>query len=123
MATNSPAEPRSSWFVYMVTCRDGSLYTGIARDLEARLAAHNAGTGGRYTRARRPVVLAYSEPAPDRSAASRREAAIKKLPRHVKMELIAAADTPRGWVGLRSGHRLHFDCLGMTIQFSLTATP
>ena len=79
----------------MAACRDGSLYTGIARNLETRMAAHNAGTGGRYTRARRPVMLVYSEPAADRGAASRREAAIKKLPRHAKMELIAAAQTTR----------------------------
>jgi putative endonuclease len=95
MATNKPAGPTDSWYVYMVTCRDGSLYTGIARDLEARLAAHNAGIGGRYTRARLPVVLAYSEPAPDRSAASRREAAIKKLPRQAKMQLITTSGTNR----------------------------
>ena len=94
MATNSAATS-CGWFVYMVRCRDGSLYTGIARDLEARLAAHNAGTGGRYTRSRLPVVLAYSEPAADRGAASRREAAIKKMPRHAKMELIAASRAGR----------------------------
>ena len=67
------------WFVYMVRCRDGSLYTGIAKDVEARVAAHNEGKGAKYTRARRPVVLAYREEAADKGAALRRERAIKKM--------------------------------------------
>lgn len=64
----------------MVRCVDDTLYTGIAKDLGQRLARHNAGTGAAYTRARRPVVLVYREPAPDRGTALRREAAIKRLP-------------------------------------------
>ena len=78
----------ASWWVYIVECADGSLYTGIARNLEQRLSAHNAGTGARYTRGRAPVRLVYSEPAPDRAAASRREAAIKKLRRQAKLALV-----------------------------------
>lgn len=74
--------------VYVVRCSDGSLYTGIARDPAVRLAAHNAGRGARYTRSRLPVRLVYSEPAPDRSAALRREHAIKQLPREAKLRLI-----------------------------------
>jgi putative endonuclease len=76
-----------SWHVYIVRCADGSLYTGIARRLEARLAAHNAGRGARYTRGRGPVRLIYTEKAADRAAASRREAQIKMLDRSAKLAL------------------------------------
>jgi putative endonuclease len=84
----------SPWWVYILRCNDGSLYTGIARDLERRLAQHNGERAGgpRYTRGRRPVALVWSAPAPDRSAASRREAAIKRLSRCDKLTLIAAGD-------------------------------
>jgi len=81
---------QGNWQVYILECADGSLYTGIARDLDSRISAHNDGTGAKYTRARRPVKLLYCEPADDRSAASRREAAIKKLSRTAKLSLIAA---------------------------------
>ena len=76
------------WFVYMVECADGSLYTGIARDLEQRIAAHNKGKGARYTRSRLPVRLVWSETAHDRSAASQREAQIKSMGRNAKLALI-----------------------------------
>lgn len=76
------------WTVYVVRCADGSLYTGVATDLARRIAQHNAGTGARYTRARGPVAVVHQEPAADRSAALRREAAIKRLPRPVKDRLI-----------------------------------
>lgn len=79
----------SPWTVYIVRCADLSLYTGIARDLAARLSLHNAGKGARYTRGRRPVVLVYHESAADRAAAQRREAAIKRLPAARKRELVA----------------------------------
>lgn len=75
------------WTVYILRCRDGTLYTGITDDLERRLKAHNAGKGARYTRGRGPVTLVYTEAAPDKSAALRREAAIKKLPRREKLKL------------------------------------
>ena len=80
-----------TWHVYILRCADGSLYTGVARDLERRLQQHNGErTGGpRYTRGRRPVQLAWSDRAPDRGAAQRREAAIKKLDRPAKLRLIA----------------------------------
>jgi putative endonuclease len=81
--------PASTWFVYIVRCADHSLYTGITTNIERRLAEHNAGIGARYTRARLPVELIHAEPAADRSAASRREAAIKRLPRTAKLSLIA----------------------------------
>ncbi|MBI1966966.1 MAG: GIY-YIG nuclease family protein [Gemmatimonadetes bacterium] len=79
------------WTVYMLRCRDGSLYTGATTDLPRRLAAHRAGTGAAYTRARRPVYLVFAERARDRSAALRREAAIKQLPRRAKVALVRAA--------------------------------
>ena len=82
--------PASAWFVYIVRCADHTLYTGITTDVERRLAEHNAGAGARYTRARLPVELIHAEPAADRSAASRREAAIKQLTRAAKLALAAA---------------------------------
>ena len=78
-----------SWWVYLVRCADGSLYTGVATDVPRRVAAHNAGRGARYTRARRPVVLVHHEPAADRSAALRREARLKRLARPEKERLVA----------------------------------
>ena len=77
-----------SWWVYLLRCGDGTLYTGITDNLPRRLAAHNAGKGAKYTRSRRPVVLVYREQAADRSAALRRERAIKRLTRKQKLELI-----------------------------------
>ncbi len=81
----------SSWHVYIVRCADDSLYTGIARDVERRIAEHNAGNGlaANYTRSRRPVALVYQEAAADRSAASRREYQIKQLSRGQKLALVA----------------------------------
>ena len=79
-----------TWFVYMLRCADGSLYTGITNDLARRLAAHRAGTASRYTRSRRPVRLVYRERRRSRSAALKREAAIKRLPRAAKLRIIAA---------------------------------
>lgn len=76
-----------AWWVYVVRCADGSLYTGVARDLDARLAAHNAGRGARYTRGRGPVTLVHREAAADRASAQRREAAIKRLPAMAKAAL------------------------------------
>ncbi|MFT4560331.1 MAG: putative GIY-YIG superfamily endonuclease [Gammaproteobacteria bacterium] len=63
----------------MVRCADESLYTGVTTELEQRVAKHNAGKGAKYTRSRRPVVVIYTEPAVDRSAALRRERAIKRM--------------------------------------------
>ena len=75
-------------FVYIVRCVDGTYYTGWSMDLAQRIAAHNAGRGGRYTRTRRPVTLVYQEAVPDRSSAMRREVAIKKYGREQKERLI-----------------------------------
>ncbi len=78
------------WFVYVVRCVDGSLYTGISTDVTARVAAHNAGRGARYTRSRRPVELVHTERKNSQSTALKREAAIKAWPRARKMTLVAA---------------------------------
>ena len=82
----------TAWHVYVLRCRDGSLYTGATNDVARRIARHAAGEGARYTRARLPVVLVYSERAGDRSAALRREAALKRLSRAEKLALIVRAD-------------------------------
>jgi predicted GIY-YIG superfamily endonuclease len=76
------------WFVYLVRCRDGSLYTGIAKDVARRCQQHNAETGSRYTRSRRPVILVYQESKRSRSLALKREAAIKAMTRREKEALI-----------------------------------
>jgi putative endonuclease len=75
-------------YTYILECADGTLYTGWTTDLDARLAAHNAGAGARYTRGRLPVKLVFSEYQPDQSSGQRREAAIKRLPRQEKQMLI-----------------------------------
>lgn len=82
-----------TWMVYIVRCADGTLYTGVAIDVEARIAQHNGerASGARYTRARRPVRLVYREHAANRSAACRREYCIKCMTRREKLALIAAA--------------------------------
>lgn len=77
--------------VYLLRCRDGSLYTGITNDLTRRLAAHRRGTGSAYTRSRLPIALAYQEELPDRGAALRREAAIRRLSRASKLALCNGA--------------------------------
>ena len=81
------------WYVYVVRCADDSLYTGISTDVPARVAAHNAGKGARYTRARRPVALVHVETKKSQSTAARREAAIKALPRAQKLTLFAPEET------------------------------
>lgn len=81
-------------FVYMVRCADGSLYTGWTKDLARRVAAHNSGRGARYTRSRRPVALVWAEEQPHRSAALRREAAVKSLTRAAKLALAAGWRPP-----------------------------
>ena len=109
MAGGSPSTPRAgpasvpgvlaspasvtgqAWWVYLLRCRDYSLYTGITNDVPRRLAAHAAGKGGAYTRSRRPVRLVYREPARDKGAALRREAAVKRLSRPEKWALVRSA--------------------------------
>jgi putative endonuclease len=74
----------------MLSCRDGSLYTGITNHLLRRLRAHATGRGGAYTRGRRPVRLVYVEGQPGRGPALRREAALKRLSRRAKLSLAAS---------------------------------
>ncbi len=78
------------YYVYIIECADGTLYTGIATDLQRRLEEHNSSDkGAKYTRSRRPVRLVYNEVFPDRSSASKREYAIKKkMNRQEKLKLI-----------------------------------
>ena len=80
-------------WVYLLRCSDDSLYTGWTVDVDQRLAAHAAGTGSRYTRSRLPVRLEAAWELPDRSAAMREEARIKRLPRVQKLALISGAAT------------------------------
>jgi len=78
------------WFLYVAKCRDDSLYTGITTDISRRINEHNAKKGAFYTQNKTPVELVYQEALPNQSAARKREAAIKKLTRKEKLELIAA---------------------------------
>ncbi len=80
-----------TWFVYLLECRDGTLYCGVTTDLARRLAEHNGQVpgGARYTNSRRPVRLAASAPCPSRAAACRLEALVKRLPRKAKAEFLA----------------------------------
>ncbi len=82
-----------SAFVYLLRCADGSLYCGWTNDLQCRLAAHGAGTGSRYTRARLPVALAWSRELPSRREAMREEARIKRLSRAGKEHLVSPLPT------------------------------
>jgi putative endonuclease len=78
------------WHVYVLRCRDGTLYTGITVDLRKRLEAHQHGVAAQYTRSRGPVELAYQERQPDRSSALKREAALRRMGRAGKLALIAS---------------------------------
>jgi putative endonuclease len=87
----------SLWYVYMLHCSDGTLYTGVTTDLERRLREHNRGPrGARYTRARRPVTLAYHEVAASRAAACRREWELRQLSRGQKQALVSSRATDSG---------------------------
>ena len=79
------------YYVYLLRCADGTLYTGFTNDLARRLAAHNAGRGAKYTRGRRPVELVYWESFSNKSSALRREYDIKQLPRRQKLTLIQSS--------------------------------
>ncbi len=79
------------YWVYLLRCSDGSLYTGCTVDLRRRVALHNAGKASKYTRSRVPVALAYSEAADSLSGALRREAEIKKMSRSAKLLLLGKA--------------------------------
>ena len=81
---------QAPWNVYIVRCADGSLYTGVARDVQRRVNEHNSDGAltARYTRSRRPVALVHQERAANRSAACKREYEIKSMTRQAKLELI-----------------------------------
>ncbi|WFS61158.1 GIY-YIG nuclease family protein [Pseudodesulfovibrio thermohalotolerans] len=83
-----------TWHVYLLRCADNSLYCGITNNLDRRLAAHNAGTASKYTRARLPVRLAASVTVDGKSAALRLEMAIKKMPAGQKIERLLATGEP-----------------------------
>jgi putative endonuclease len=84
------SEPATTWFVYLARCSDDSLYCGIARDVTARIAQHDAGTGAKYTRGRGPLQLLVMRRCRDKSKALRLEHAIKQLPRPAKEALAIA---------------------------------
>ena len=84
---DAKASNEGAWYVYIVRCADRTLYTGVAKDVRERVAAHNAGRGAKYTRTRLPVKVVYEEVVCDRGAALRREHAIKQLPRAAKLAL------------------------------------
>ncbi|MFH4903812.1 GIY-YIG nuclease family protein [Staphylococcus cohnii] len=76
-------------FIYIVRCKDGSLYTGYAKDIEQRIAKHNSGQGAKYTKIRRPVELVYQEMFGTKSEAMKREYEIKTFSRQKKLQLIS----------------------------------
>lgn len=78
----------NSWYLYILRCKDGSLYTGITTDVPKRLEAHRAGKGAKYTRGRAPLELVYCEECGDHSAALKREIQIKALSKAEKLNLI-----------------------------------
>ncbi len=80
-------------YTYLLRCADGSLYCGWTNDLARRVAAHNAGTGSRYTASRRPVELVWSETFETKREAMKREAAVKKMSRKRKLELAAGKES------------------------------
>lgn len=86
-----------AWFVYLARCADGTLYCGIARDVAARVASHDAGTGAKYTRSRGPLAVLLVRRCRDKGAALRLEHAIKQLPRARKLALV---ERPSGITGL-----------------------
>ena len=78
----------STWYLYILRCGDGTLYTGITTDVEKRLDAHRSGKGAKYTRGRGPLELVYRESCGDHSNALKREVAVKKLTRDQKEAML-----------------------------------
>ena len=76
------------WYLYLLRCGDGTLYTGITTDVEGRLVQHRSGKGAKYTRGRGPLEVVYTEECEDHSAALKRELAVKALPREEKERMI-----------------------------------
>ncbi|OGW92265.1 MAG: hypothetical protein A3G33_06600 [Omnitrophica bacterium RIFCSPLOWO2_12_FULL_44_17] len=86
----SRKKKKEKWYLYMLKCRDNSLYTGITKDLERRFKMHSEGKGARYTRTRRPLEMVYHETCKTRTAALIRECFIKALPKPKKLTLIGS---------------------------------
>jgi len=93
-AARKPAA-KCPWFLYVAECSDGTLYVGIAKSVEARIACHNSGRGAKYTRTRGPVRPVYSEKLADVGAALRREREIKRWSRPKKISELGLANPPR----------------------------
>jgi putative endonuclease len=87
--TEAKLPPSAGWFLYLIECADGSIYTGIARDVAARYAAHVSGKGARYTRSHPPARLLASQAFPDRSSALKAEYRVKQLSAAEKRILVA----------------------------------
>ncbi|MGZ5036350.1 MAG: GIY-YIG nuclease family protein [Usitatibacter sp.] len=87
-------EPASGWFLYVIECEDGSLYTGIAVDPHARFAAHAAGKGARYTRSHRPVRLLLTLAFADRSSALKAEHRVKRMRAGDKRRFVQSGEFP-----------------------------
>lgn len=98
-----PVAVNDAWSVYILRCGDGTLYTGATNDVARRVTRHASGKGAAYTRSRLPVTLVFQEPAPDKGAALRREAQIKRLSRQEKLALLGA--TRRAPKGARPAKR------------------
>ena len=84
------------YWIYILRCSDGTLYTGSTTDPQRRLAVHQSGKGAKYTRSRLPIEMVYREELPDKSTALQREAAIKQLSREKKLLLIQSSQEERG---------------------------
>ena len=89
MPSSNQKIEQPSWLLYILNCHDGSFYTGITNNLERRVEQHNAGIASKYSRARLPVKVIYTEACENRSNASKRELAVKKLSRKAKEKLLA----------------------------------
>ncbi|MCU0592065.1 MAG: GIY-YIG nuclease family protein [Desulfobacterales bacterium] len=92
-------EKDAEWYLYMVRCRDGKLYTGIATDIERRIAEHQTGKGAKYLRGRTPLKLVFKKKIGSRSLALKVEQAIKKLPKCRKEKIIEAGMDLSRWLG------------------------
>ena len=101
------------WTVYILECGDGTLYTGITDDLQRRLKAHAEGRGAKYTRGRGPLKLRYLEIAGDKSAALKRECALKRLPKCKKLEIIRENQENRKSLLAIEGNPKYTECNNM----------
>lgn len=106
------------WMVYILECGDGTLYTGITDDLERRLKAHAEGRGAKYTRGRAPLKLRYREAVPDKSAALKRECAIKRLTRCEKLALICCFGSENKDLLAIAGEKVYTDNIQKDLRCS-----